>query len=56
METTGGVGGDNADVKVSFHWKIHCPQVCPRALWGNSCELCTVPLAIDFAFQSLSLP
>ena len=50
-------GGEAAGVKLSFHWEIRClSQVCSQALSGDLYELCTVLLAIDFAFQSLSLP
>lgn len=44
-------------MKLSFHWEIRClSQVCSQALSGDLYQLCTVLLAIDFAFQSLSLP
>lgn len=50
-------GVEVAGMQLSFHWEIHClSQVCSQALSGDVYELCTVLLAIDFAFQSLSLP
>lgn len=48
---------DTGRCETVFHWQIHCPsQVCSQARWGDLYVLCTVQLAIDFAFQSLSLP
>lgn len=54
------VGGDAAGVKPSFHWQIHCSSQSVHEPCGvihtRFTQLCTVLLAIDFAFQSLLLP
>lgn len=45
-------------MKLSCHWDRRRPsaRVCSHACKGDLEELCTVLLAIDFAFHSLSWP